>query len=148
MLVFDVHHKPRGLTSLPSCHLSQVHKVQHKPTKKISWELYQVWSKDKHWCCQWRTGHCPVPRPRHPRTGRSRVSPRVTLLKITGLSGVHRTCPVNQWSNGQLCQLSTATQMNSEQCVGQKSEQTHRAVRCRKRTRDFNGQPHQTPTIY
>jgi hypothetical protein len=35
--VFDVHHKPRGLTSLPSCHLSQVHKVRHKPTKKMSW---------------------------------------------------------------------------------------------------------------
>jgi hypothetical protein len=35
-LVFDVHHKPHGLTSLPSCHLSKVHKVQHKPTKKRS----------------------------------------------------------------------------------------------------------------
>jgi hypothetical protein len=46
-LVFDVHLKPHGLTSLPSCHLSRVHKVQHKPTKKISWELYKVWSKDK-----------------------------------------------------------------------------------------------------
>jgi hypothetical protein len=48
-LVFDVHHKPRGLTSLPNYHLSQVHKVQHKPTKKISWELFKVWSKAKHW---------------------------------------------------------------------------------------------------
>jgi hypothetical protein len=34
--VFDVHHKPHGLTSLSNCHLSQVHKVQHKPTKKMS----------------------------------------------------------------------------------------------------------------
>jgi hypothetical protein len=33
--VFDVYHKPRGLTSLPSCHLSQVHKAQHKPRKKL-----------------------------------------------------------------------------------------------------------------
>jgi hypothetical protein len=32
--VFDVHHKPHGLTSLPSCHLSQAYKVQHKPRKK------------------------------------------------------------------------------------------------------------------
>jgi hypothetical protein len=40
-LVFDAHHKPRGL----SCHLPQVHKVQHKPTKKLSWGLYKVWSK-------------------------------------------------------------------------------------------------------
>jgi hypothetical protein len=39
--VFDVHHKPRGLTSLPSYHLSQVHKVQHKPTKKMSWGTLQ-----------------------------------------------------------------------------------------------------------
>jgi hypothetical protein len=39
--VFDVHHKPRGLTSLPSCHLSQVHKVQHKPKKKMSWGTLQ-----------------------------------------------------------------------------------------------------------
>jgi hypothetical protein len=39
--VFDVHHKPRGLTSLPSYHLSQVHKVQHKPTKKVSWGTLQ-----------------------------------------------------------------------------------------------------------
>jgi hypothetical protein len=41
-LVFDVHHKPRGLISLPSCQLSQVHKVQHKPRKKFSWGLNQV----------------------------------------------------------------------------------------------------------
>jgi hypothetical protein len=36
---------------LPSCHSSQVHKVQQKTTKKISWELNNVWSKDNHWCC-------------------------------------------------------------------------------------------------
>jgi hypothetical protein len=41
ILVVDVHHKPRGLTSLPSYHLYQVHKVQHKPTKKISWGTLQ-----------------------------------------------------------------------------------------------------------
>jgi hypothetical protein len=39
--VVDVYHKPHGQTSLPSCHLSQVHKVQHKPTKKISWVTLQ-----------------------------------------------------------------------------------------------------------
>jgi hypothetical protein len=33
ILVFDIHHKPRGLTSLSRCYLSQVHKVQHKPRK-------------------------------------------------------------------------------------------------------------------
>jgi hypothetical protein len=35
--VFDVHHKPHELTSLSICHLSQVHKIQHKLTNKISW---------------------------------------------------------------------------------------------------------------
>jgi hypothetical protein len=45
ILVVDVHHKPRGLTSLSRCHLSQVHKVQHKPRKKFSWEHKPIWSK-------------------------------------------------------------------------------------------------------
>ena len=35
-LWYPFHHKPRGLTSLSSCHLSQVHKVQQKPKKKLS----------------------------------------------------------------------------------------------------------------
>jgi hypothetical protein len=43
--VVDVHHKPHGLISLPRCHLSQVHKVQHKPRKKFSWGLKLIWSK-------------------------------------------------------------------------------------------------------
>jgi hypothetical protein len=43
--VVDVHHKPCGLTSLPRCHLSQVHKVQHKPRNKLSWVLNNIWSK-------------------------------------------------------------------------------------------------------
>jgi hypothetical protein len=43
--VVDVYHKPRGLTSLPRCHLSQVHKVQHKLRKKLSWGLNLIWSK-------------------------------------------------------------------------------------------------------
>jgi hypothetical protein len=41
ILVFDVHHKQCGLTSLPTWHLSQVHKVQHKPRKKLSWGSLQ-----------------------------------------------------------------------------------------------------------
>jgi hypothetical protein len=39
--MFNVYHKSRGLISLPSCHLSQVHKVQHKSTKKLSWKTLQ-----------------------------------------------------------------------------------------------------------
>jgi hypothetical protein len=37
--VVDVHHNPRGLTSLSRYHLSQVHKDQHKPRKNPSWGL-------------------------------------------------------------------------------------------------------------
>jgi hypothetical protein len=33
--VVDVHHKPRGLTSLLRCHLLQVHKVQTQTMKEI-----------------------------------------------------------------------------------------------------------------
>jgi hypothetical protein len=49
-----------------------VHKVQHKPRKKLSWGINKVWSKDFKWCCQRRTGqcpvctgHCPVPQAEH-----------------------------------------------------------------------------------
>jgi hypothetical protein len=72
---------------------------------------------------------------------------------------IHRTvrcapdCPVSQWSNGQLCPIVDY----GEQCIVQKSELQsqntpdypvcHRTVRCRKRTKDFNGQPLQTPMV-
>jgi hypothetical protein len=36
-LVFDDHHKPYGLTSLPSGHFSQVHKVHINIKIKIPW---------------------------------------------------------------------------------------------------------------
>jgi hypothetical protein len=39
ILVVDVHHKPCGLISLSSYHFSQVHNIQHKPRKKLSWGL-------------------------------------------------------------------------------------------------------------
>jgi hypothetical protein len=39
--VFHVYQKPRGLTSLSNCHLSHVHKVQHKPTKEVGWVTLQ-----------------------------------------------------------------------------------------------------------
>jgi hypothetical protein len=120
--VFDIHHKLRGLTSLPSCHLSQVHKIQHKATKKISWGLNKVWSKDKHWCCQWRTGHCPVPRPRHQRTSRSRVFWEALCYNSLNCPVCTEHCSVSQRSNGQLRQRLTTMYSKSEQCASQKSE--------------------------
>jgi hypothetical protein len=118
--VFDIHHKPHGLTSLSSCHLSQVHKVQHKPTKKISWELNKVWSKDKIWCWQWRTGHCPVPRPSTSRTDRSRVF-------LESLRYNSSDCPVCtghvRWANGATVNCAQrSTVMSDEQWTMRKSE--------------------------
>jgi hypothetical protein len=51
-MVVDVQHKPRGLTSLARCYLSQVHKVQHKPRKKFSWGYKQNLEQDIRVCCQ------------------------------------------------------------------------------------------------
>jgi hypothetical protein len=39
--VVGVHHKPHGLISLPRCILSQVHNVQYKPRKKLSFGTQQ-----------------------------------------------------------------------------------------------------------
>jgi hypothetical protein len=79
---FGVWHPSQtfSITSLPSHHLSQVHKVQHKPRKTLSWGINKVWSKDYKWCSQWRTGQCPVPRPSTFPTGRSWVSQKATPL--------------------------------------------------------------------
>jgi hypothetical protein len=117
--VIDVHHKPHGLTSLLSYHLSQVHKVQHKPKKKLGWGINKVWSKDLEWCCQWRTGHCPVPQAEH-------HSNRPLFGFSKGRSAIiHRTCLVSQRSNGNLRQRSTA---KGVQCAvrsqSRKSERT------------------------
>jgi hypothetical protein len=108
-LVFDVHHKPRKLTSLPSCHLSQVHKVQHKPRKKLSCGLNQVWSKDMHWCCQWQTGHClvctghcPVPHAEQHSNIPLSVFSKGHSTIIHWTIRWHRTCSVSQRSNGHL----------------------------------------------
>jgi hypothetical protein len=63
--VFDIHHKPCGLTSLSSQHLSQGHKDQHKPRKKLSWALNNIWSKIWECAAKWRTGQRPVHQDEH-----------------------------------------------------------------------------------
>jgi hypothetical protein len=35
---------------LPICHLSHMDKVQHKPRKKLSWGLNNIWSKELRVC--------------------------------------------------------------------------------------------------
>jgi hypothetical protein len=85
-----------------------VHKAQHKHTKKKTRGKFTKFGAYKKWCSQWRTGHCPVPRPRHlanwPLSGFLRATP----LKFIGLSGEAPDYPVSQWSNGQLRQWSIA----------------------------------------
>jgi hypothetical protein len=111
-----------------------VHKVQHKPTKKISWELYKDWSKDKHWCCQWCTGHFLVPRPRHQRTSRSRVFWEALCYNSPNFPVCTWQCPVSQWSNGQTrttIDCDVRWTVNSAQVRSQNWEvRTHRTVRC------------------
>jgi hypothetical protein len=132
--VFDVYHKPRGLTSLPSHHLSQVHKVQHKPRKKADLGNQQSMEQRLEWCCPWCTGH-------------SSQAPS-KLLTLGFFQGTLRynssDCPISQRSNGNLRQWSTA---KDEQCTSkvrvEKSECTGH-VRCNYKTKNFNGQPLQT----
>jgi hypothetical protein len=81
-----------------------------------------------------------------------------TVRCAPDMSGVHQTCPVSQRSNGRIRQRSivvNSKKVNNVQVRSQGSEvKTHRAcvvchwtVRWSKRTKDFNGQPLQTPTV-
>jgi hypothetical protein len=97
-----------------------VHKVQHKPRKKLSWRLNQVWSKDKQWCWQWRTGQCLVPKPSTSQLatlGFLSMPLRYNSPKCPVCTG---QCSVSQRSNGQMRQQWTA--MLDQQCTVQKSE--------------------------
>jgi hypothetical protein len=131
--VFDVHHKPRGLTSLPSCHLSQVHKVQHKPTKKMSWGTLQ--SLEQKQVLVQAVAHRTL-------SGAQAKAPHD--LAALGFSQshssiIHRTIrcasdyPVSQRSNGQLRStvdyaddgIVNRAQVRSQNC----KVRTHRTVR-------------------
>jgi hypothetical protein len=148
--VFDVHHKPRRLTSFPSCHLSQVHKVQHKPTKKISWGTLQ--SLEQRQALVLPVAHRTVSGPQ---------TEHLTNWLLSGFSGsrstiIHRTVQWAYEATVNYAQWSTVVN-SSAQCRSQKLELQsqnapdcpvcHRSVRCRKRTKDFNGQPLQTTMV-
>jgi hypothetical protein len=161
--VVDVHHKPRGLTSLSRYHLSQVHNVPHKPRKKFSWRHKQIWSKTSEFVAKWRTGHCPVHQARtqmnQPLSG-IRWACSAIIHQIVwcapDMFGVHRTCSVSQRSNGH---YASTVDCKSEQwsTVRDRSQSSkvrghrtcsvcHRTVRCSKRTKGSNSQQLQTPT--
>jgi hypothetical protein len=54
---------------------------------------------------------------------------------------MHRTV---QWANGQ---LRPTVDCGEQWTVDSAKVRTHRIIRCRKRTKDFNGQSLQTPTV-
>jgi hypothetical protein len=62
------------------------------------------------------------------------------------MSGVHQTV---RWANGATINCTQrSTAVKSEQCRSQNCKvRTHRTVWCRKRTKDFNCQLLQTPTV-
>jgi hypothetical protein len=94
--VVDIQHKPCGLTSLSRYHLSQVHKVQHKPRKKSSWGHKQNWSK--------RTSSV-LPLAHQTVSGAlsAHASKPATLGNSPGpLRYNSPDCPVSQRSNGSL----------------------------------------------
>jgi hypothetical protein len=148
--VVDVQHKPRGLTSLPRYHLSEVHKVQRKPRKKFSLEHSQIWSKDLECAEKWRTGQCPVHLARtdsnQPLSGIQQACSAIihrTLRCGTGLSGE----PAEQ--RLPACQRSTAQMNSDEQCRNRSQSaevRGHRTVRCNEKTKSSNGQQLQTLT--
>jgi hypothetical protein len=156
--VFDVHHKPRGLTSLPSCHLSQVHKVQYKPTKKVSWGTLQSLEQKQ-----------VLVQPVADRTLSGAPGYNPHKLATLTFSQSHSTkihqnvrCairlsgePTEQRStspNGRLRRRRNSGQSRSQKSELQSQNTSdcpvcYRTARCRKRTNDFNSQQLQTPTV-
>jgi hypothetical protein len=145
---------------------SVTHKVQHKPTKKISWGTLQ--SLEQRQALVLLVAHQTLPDVHQTMSGAQAEHP--TNWPLSGFSGshsaiIHQTVqcasdmsvePTEQRSTAPNSRLQC--QMNSDQCASQKSEQRsqnaldcpvcHQTVRCRKRTKDSNGQPLQTPMVY
>jgi hypothetical protein len=140
--VVDVHHKPHGLTSLSRCYISQVHNVQHKPRKKLSWGLNNIWSKT--WECaeKWRPGQCPV----HQAEQHSN-QPLSSFFWARSFI-IQRTCPVSQRSNDNLTPTvgCKREQYSAEVRAHRTCPVSHRTVRCNYKTKGSNDRLLQTPT--
>jgi hypothetical protein len=125
--VVDVHHKPRGLINLPRCLISQMHKVQHKPRKTLSWRLNKVWSKDLRVCCE--VAH----RTLSGAPGRA-PSEHATVGFCQGsLRYNSPDCPVSQWSNGN---LRSTVDCKSVQCKSDVRMRSRNAPDCPVRLQD------------
>jgi hypothetical protein len=119
---------------LPSCHLSQVHKVQHKPTNKMSWGTLQ--SLEQKQVLVQAVAHQTL-------SGAQAKAPRE--LAALGFSQshsaiIHQTircapdCPMSQRSNGQMRPtidyaddgIVDRAEVRSQNC----KVRTHQTVRC------------------
>jgi hypothetical protein len=152
MLVVDVHHKLYGLISLPSYHLSQVHKVQHKPRKKLSWDSTKFGAKTSNGATSGApdTVRCLGRAPPELATlGFIRVPLRYNAPDMSGE-------PTEQRSNASTVDCVNSKNVHNAEVRSQsydiRTHRTcpvcHRTIRCSKRTKDFNGQPLETPTVY
>lgn len=135
--MFDVHHKPYGLTSLPSECFYQVHKVNIQ--QKCIGEFYKVWTiQVLVQLVAHRTlfdAQAEAPRELAALGFSQSHSTKIhqTVWCVTGLSGE----PIAEHKS----EVSLQSQ-NAPDCLV-----CHRTVRCRKKTEDFNDQQLQTPTV-
>jgi hypothetical protein len=147
--VFDDHHKPYGLTSLPSWYFSQVHKVHIHIQIKWPWgKFYKVGAKRT--CCSLRRT-----RPSGAQAGafrelaalgisqRSSTKNHRTVRCATGLysettSKSHLRPTVDcGWLRGSLQRQKSEDSLWQQ--VAPDCPVCHRIVRCTKRTKFFNG---------
>jgi hypothetical protein len=104
--VFDIHHKPYGLTSLPSGYFSQVHKVHINIQRKLPWGNSTRLEHNRI-AATCGAGHCPVPSLEHSANWPLSGFLSARSLKFTGLSGVPPDCPVRQQVTVNFAQRST-----------------------------------------
>jgi hypothetical protein len=123
----DVQPKPRGLTSLSRYHLSQVHKVQHKPRKKFSLGLNQKLEQDIECVDFWRTRHYPMHQTEQPAnqplSGFFQACSTIihrTVRCATELSGgpAEQRLPVRQRSTAQMNSVATEVRAQKSKVTG------------------------------
>ena len=90
--------------TLRRCHLSQVHKVQHKPRKKLSWGLNNIWSKTWECADKWTVFGAP---------GQAQNELTNLWLSRDALGYNSLDSPVSQRNNGN---LASTVDNKREQC--------------------------------
>jgi hypothetical protein len=155
--MYDVHHKPYGLTSLASGYFYQVHKahinIQRKWLEGILQNLEHTGSGVASGAAD--TIRCPGWAPRELAalgfSRRSSTKIHRTVRCATGLSG-ETTEQQSTSPNGRLRDCARSLQYQKlddslRQQVTPDCPVCHQTVRCHKKTEDLYGQQFQTPTI-